>query len=240
MMDYRGYGLSEGVPTEDGLNKDADAVLKYALNHPKLQGSPLVAFGRSLGGAVAVSLAQRYPGSVSAVVLENTFLSVPAMVDCLMPLLAPLKDLVLRIQWHSDRKIVELRQPILFISGLQDTLVPPEHMQRLFELSATHCSHRDLYRVAKGGHNDTWEAEGLEYYLRMKRFVDTLVASLGPSEPSSSANSSSLFPGEEVAPAAVVEALRGQEDQEEEEDPEYLLVERPQAIPTMGPGFLVK
>ena len=38
-------------------------------------------------------------------------------------------------------------------------------MQRLFELSAAHCVHRDLYQVAKGGHNDTWEAEGLEYYL---------------------------------------------------------------------------
>ena len=83
----------------------------------RLQGSPLIAFGRSLGGAVAVSLAQRHPSSVSALVLENTFLSIPAMVDQLMPLIAPLKDLVLRIQWCSDQKIVELRQPILFISG---------------------------------------------------------------------------------------------------------------------------
>lgn len=77
----------------------------------------MIAFGRSLGGAVAISLAERFPQQVSAVIVENTFLSVGAMVDVLMPLLAPLKSLVLRIGWHSDLKIRQLRQPIMFISG---------------------------------------------------------------------------------------------------------------------------
>ncbi len=64
-MDYRGFGDSTGKPSERGLNFDADAVLDYALNHPKLKGSPIILFGRSLGGAVAVSLAERRPDRIA-------------------------------------------------------------------------------------------------------------------------------------------------------------------------------
>jgi abhydrolase domain-containing protein 13 len=78
----------------------------------------MVCFGRSLGGAVAISLAARYPNIVRAVVVENTFLSIPAMVDQLMPVVSSLKGLILNIKWDSDVKIKELQQPILFISGL--------------------------------------------------------------------------------------------------------------------------
>jgi hypothetical protein len=70
-----------------------------------------------LGGAVSVSLAHRHPTLISAVVIENTFLSVGAMVDVLMPMISALKVFVLRIKWDSDVKIADLTQPILFISG---------------------------------------------------------------------------------------------------------------------------
>ena len=84
----------------------------------RLTNSPIVAFGRSLGGAVSVYLAEKFPEKVAGVVLENTFLSVGAMVDKLMPVVASLKSLVLRIKWDSDEKIKLLKQPIMFISGL--------------------------------------------------------------------------------------------------------------------------
>lgn len=112
-----------GIPTEKGLNIDAEAVLMYVKKHPKLVKSPVVLFGRSLGGAVAVSLAHKHPAHVAALVLENTFISIPKMVDFLMPLVAPIKGLVLRIGWDSGEKIQHLKQPILFISGDADELV---------------------------------------------------------------------------------------------------------------------
>lgn len=77
-----------------------------------------MAFGRSLGGAVAISLAHRFPKLVSAVIVENTFLSIDAMVDHLMPAVAWLKGLVLRMHWDSCTKIIDLEQPIMFISGI--------------------------------------------------------------------------------------------------------------------------
>jgi abhydrolase domain-containing protein 13 len=118
-----GYGKSTGQPSEKGLQMDADAVLKYAKAHPRLANSPIIVFGRSLGGAVSVYLAHKHPDLVKAVILENTFLSVGAMVDVLMPFFKPIKWLVLNIKWNSDEKICDLVQPILFISGAQDELV---------------------------------------------------------------------------------------------------------------------
>jgi alpha-beta hydrolase superfamily lysophospholipase len=77
----------------------------------------MIVFGQSLGGAVAVSLAHRYPELVSGVILENTFKSISSMVDIMMPYLKTLKAYVLNIKWNSDEKIDQLTMPLLFISG---------------------------------------------------------------------------------------------------------------------------
>lgn len=76
-------------------------------------------FGRSLGGAVAIYLAKAFPARVHGVVVENTFLSVSAMVDVLMPFLVPIKPYVLNMHWRNDENIAELKHPILFISGME-------------------------------------------------------------------------------------------------------------------------
>eukprot|EP00607_Mallomonas_marina_P008257 CAMPEP_0182417158 /NCGR_PEP_ID=MMETSP1167-20130531/1550_1 /TAXON_ID=2988 /ORGANISM="Mallomonas Sp, Strain CCMP3275" /LENGTH=463 /DNA_ID=CAMNT_0024590499 /DNA_START=161 /DNA_END=1552 /DNA_ORIENTATION=- len=174
MMDYRGYGSSEGVPSEKGLNIDASTVLLFACTHPKLKGSPMVAFGRSLGGAVSLSLSSNHPTLVDGIILENTFTSVAEMVDVLMPWVARLKHLVLRIGWHSDRVIASLSQPILFISGDSDQLVPPSHMTSLYH-HATKTTLKDFYSVLGGTHNDTWEVGGMEYYKKISDFLKRVV-----------------------------------------------------------------
>lgn len=77
----------------------------------------MIVFGRSLGGAVSFYLAQRFPHLVQGIIVENTFSSISAMVDILMPFLKPLKSLLLKIHWASEEFIHELTQPIYFISG---------------------------------------------------------------------------------------------------------------------------
>ncbi|KAK7882486.1 hypothetical protein WMY93_028660 [Mugilogobius chulae] len=83
LMDYRGYGKSEGEPSEDGLYLDAEATLDYVMTRPDLDKTKVVLFGRSLGGAVAVRLASANPHRVAAVIVENTFLSIPHMASTL-------------------------------------------------------------------------------------------------------------------------------------------------------------
>lgn len=57
MLSYRGYGLSEGSPTEKGLKIDAQTALDFITNHAELGGTPIIFYGQSLGGAVAINLA---------------------------------------------------------------------------------------------------------------------------------------------------------------------------------------
>jgi fermentation-respiration switch protein FrsA (DUF1100 family) len=171
MMDYRGYGKSTGTPTEWGLNLDAEAVLLHAVKHPRLTRSPMVVFGRSLGGGVCFSLAAKHPNLVKAIVVENTFLSIGAMVDCLMPYIARLKPLVLRIKWDNDVKVKSAKQPILFISGDSDELVPPFHMKKLFD-TAHVSAHKEFFSVSGGTHNDTWLKAGSKWYSKLKEFLD--------------------------------------------------------------------
>lgn len=93
-------------------------MLDFAREHPRLDPTKIVPFGRSLGGAVAIALAKRRPKEVAAVIVENTFTSIGDMVDHLMPVLIPIKSLVLRLKWDSLTDIKQVRQPILFIAGM--------------------------------------------------------------------------------------------------------------------------
>lgn len=216
MVDYRGFGNSVGTPTEEGLNIDGETALLFVKKHSKLTNSKVICFGRSLGlfhisynnmyiqsynslvyfirvcydtrigGAVAISLAQKYPTLVHAIIIENTFLSISSMVDVLMPFLSVFKSLVLRIKWDSDVKIQQLRQPTLFISGDSDTLVPPPQMKKLYELSGS--SVKDFYSIIGGGHNDAFITAGMTYYLRLKDFVAANCGSCSSSNGGGSSN----------------------------------------------------
>lgn len=82
MLEYRGYGLSSGVPDEKGLNMDAQAGLDFVRSRDDLKDTRVVLFGQSLGGAVAIQLALRnlHVGDIKALVLENTFLSIKKLI----------------------------------------------------------------------------------------------------------------------------------------------------------------
>jgi len=64
MLSYRGYGLSTGEPSEPGLRVDAQTVLDWIRKHPILSHTPVVAYGQSIGGAVAIDLAAHNKRSV--------------------------------------------------------------------------------------------------------------------------------------------------------------------------------
>lgn len=81
LVDYRGYGLSTGVPTERGLCADARATFDYLLTRHDIDLNQICIFGRSLGGAVAIDLAAdpEYNQRIMCVIIENTFTSIAEM-----------------------------------------------------------------------------------------------------------------------------------------------------------------
>jgi pimeloyl-ACP methyl ester carboxylesterase len=193
LIEYRGYGDSDGKPSEAGLKLDAEGVWDYIIrnqNTEKLRHvdpRKVFVFGRSLGGAVAFHLTKyaemrhyghniehSVPPMPAGVIVENTFTSIADMVDHLMPIVAPLKSLVLRIGWDSSKIVPKLTCPTLFLAGAQDTLVPHEHMLRLHKLRKSTDSNNSLVRmhiVKDGTHNETWMQGGKEYWIAFSNFL---------------------------------------------------------------------
>ncbi|KAG8228155.1 hypothetical protein J437_LFUL002809 [Ladona fulva] len=172
MLEYRGYGLSQGVPSEDGLSMDARAALNYLLSRNDINRSEIIVFGRSLGGAVAIDLASRpeYASKIWCLILENTFTSIPDMAAVLLGwrLLHYLPMFCYKNKFLSQSKIhhVEVAS-VLFVSGLADTLVPPRMMTDLH--ASCPSSQKQLLQFQSGGHNDTWTSPG--YYRSLANFL---------------------------------------------------------------------
>ncbi|KAG9219795.1 hypothetical protein CCMSSC00406_0008172 [Pleurotus cornucopiae] len=138
MLSYRGYGKSDGEPSEAGLCTDAQAALDFVKSDPVLQQCPLVLYGQSIGGAVSIDLASRNPDSINALILENTFLSLPRLIPHALPALKHFSFLCHQ-KWDSASKVplIPAKTPILMLSGLLDEVVPKEHMRQLWEIVAS-------------------------------------------------------------------------------------------------------
>jgi len=179
MVEYRGYGDSDTVkPNEKGLKLDAEAALDFALNHPSIDSERIFVFGRSLGGAVAFHLAlyaHKQNKPLAGIIVENTFLSISKMVDQLMPLIAPLKFLVLRMDWNSEVVAPRIQTPVLYLAGDRDELVPHSHMKTLYSLSTKASSYAKIHIIRGGTHNDSWVMGGREYFEHTKAFMSHVV-----------------------------------------------------------------
>lgn len=190
MVEYRGYGNSDSVPpTEAGLKLDAQAAFDFCTKH--LPTSTIYAFGRSLGGAVAIDLAMARSGKLAGVIVENTFTSISDMVDCLMPWLSPIKPFVLKIGWNSKQALAtsRLNMPFLFLAGGKDELVPHSHMLELYRLAPPGSV---LHIIPNGTHNESWTRGGLAYWDAWRRFLSS-----SSSETPSSENGLASFSGEQ-------------------------------------------
>ena len=164
LVEYRGYGKSEGRPGEKGLYADAEAGYQW-LVAAGWEPERIVVHGESLGTAVAVDLASRR--KCAGVVLEAPFTSGSDMAGRVLPLLGPL---VFRA-FDSASKIAEVRAPLLVIHGDRDGVAPFELGQRLFEAAR---EPKWFWRVEGAGHNDLVEAAGAAYRERLREFYGRL------------------------------------------------------------------
>ncbi|KAI0559597.1 alpha/beta hydrolase fold [Gracilaria domingensis] len=154
MVSYRGYGRSEGYPSEKGMRLDGEAALEYIRDRSDLvDTNRIYVFGRSIGGACAIALASSAiaKDSIRGLIVENTFTSTNDLVDSVLPMLKPFKAFN-RNKWDSLSVIKEIKVPILFLSGMQDGLVPPAQMQKLRE-AALKAPFSVMHTVEDGDHN---------------------------------------------------------------------------------------
>ncbi|CAE6427744.1 unnamed protein product [Rhizoctonia solani] len=135
MLSYRGYGLSEGQPSEKGLKLDAQTAFDYILEHTILSKTRIILYGQSIGGAVAFYLANANASSIAALIVENTFMTLPSLIPTVLPVAAPLAFLCHQV-WDSASAARNLPRsvPVLLLSGSQDELVPPSQVRSLFDI----------------------------------------------------------------------------------------------------------
>ncbi|MFB3826829.1 MAG: alpha/beta hydrolase [Bryobacteraceae bacterium] len=153
LLDYRGYGRSEGRPSESGLYSDADAAYDYLA----ARGYRIVLHGESLGTAVAVELASRRP--CAGLILEAPFPSAGSLAATVLPVLGPL----LAPGYDSRSRIGRVRAPLLVIHGDRDDIVPYRLGRALFEIAP---EPKRFFTAEGCGHNDIPRAPGYGAALR--------------------------------------------------------------------------
>ncbi len=169
MFDYRGYGKSEGSPDEEGIFADARAAYDHLMTIDT-SGSPVVLWGRSLGGAVVVDLATHR--RTDALILEATFTSARDMASSAYPFLPGVGSLI-STRLDSRSKIGSLHIPSLHIHGSNDDIVPPALGEELYRIAP---GPKELYLIDGAGHNDTYLVGADEYLTRIGGFLRSLPA----------------------------------------------------------------
>jgi fermentation-respiration switch protein FrsA (DUF1100 family) len=164
-LDYRGFGKSEGKPSEQGLYQDARAARKWLAAKEGIAETDVILMGVSIGGAVAVDLASQ--DSARGLVVSNTFTSLPAAAQHLWPL-APM-NLILSTRMNSLAKIKEFRGPLLISHGDADEVVPFAQGQALYD--AAPSANKRLFTVPGGKHNDP---QPEEYRVALDEFLNQL------------------------------------------------------------------
>eukprot|EP00126_Sphaerothecum_destruens_P009892 Sdes_comp20621_c0_seq15m15727 len=165
-VSYRGYGLSTGTPTESGLKLDAESVYQHAKT--SFPAIPMVVYGHSLGGAVALYLASCH-SEIQGVIVENSFTSIRDVVLAWYPKYSPYPYITWALwnRWDSVRSVQAVSPAVwaLFLSGDHDETIPPKLMRLLYEAALKRASAQDqsnpqdrtfYEQIPNGLHNDTW------------------------------------------------------------------------------------
>jgi fermentation-respiration switch protein FrsA (DUF1100 family) len=144
VFDYRGYGHSDGRPTEKGTYQDAEAAYQW-LRQKGFPSTNIIAFGESLGGGVASELAMRH--QLGGLVLESSFTSIPDVGSEIFPWL-PVR-LLGTIHYNTCERLPRINAPVLVMHSREDTLVRFTHAERnyaaardpklLWEYQGSHC-----------------------------------------------------------------------------------------------------
>lgn len=155
MIDYRGYGKSQGnFPKEAQVYQDAQAAWNYLVQEQKIPADRIILYGHSLGGAVAIEMASRHPNAAGLIV-QSSFTSILEMAKLdLFFRLFPIK-LLLTQRFNSIAKMKLLQIPVLFIHGTADDYIPAAMSEALYQATP---SPKQLILVPGGSHlGDTIE-----------------------------------------------------------------------------------
>jgi fermentation-respiration switch protein FrsA (DUF1100 family) len=176
MFDYRGYGQSGGRITRAGTIRDGHAAVDYVLSRPDVDRRRIFAYGQSLGGAIAVSVAAERP-EIRAVVAESAFSGYRRIAAVhlrkMVLLSAPARGLaaLLVSSGHDPIDVVERisPRPLLVIAAEHDQICDPRLGRELYEAAG---EPKEFWLVPGAGHLAILESAGEELEARVLDFLE--------------------------------------------------------------------
>ncbi len=163
IIDYRGYGRSQGEISEHGAYLDAEAAWNYLVKTKNIPWQKIVVFGRSLGAAIAANNAASHaPG---ALILESAFTSVPDMAAQLYPIF-PVR-LLSRFQFNTNKFLLSVKCPVLIIHSPDDEIIPFKNGLQLYRSAR---EPKQMLEI-QGGHNGGFMQSGKTYIEGIEKFI---------------------------------------------------------------------
>jgi pimeloyl-ACP methyl ester carboxylesterase len=156
IIDYRGFGKSDGQPSEEGLYKDADAAYQWLLQ--RYSSDDIVLYGRSLGSGLATYLATRYPAR--QLILETPYDNIPNVVRAKSNV--PIPAGLIRTRFPNDQRLAMVDIPAYIFAGSHDKLIPLRCSARL----RPHLNTADDFFIIEGaGHKNLSDFRAYHHFL---------------------------------------------------------------------------
>jgi fermentation-respiration switch protein FrsA (DUF1100 family) len=185
-FDYRGYGGSDGSPSQKGLNEDANAAVEFIAKKVARTGSSkdLVLYGQSLGGAVLmrayrdIRANEALHDRVRALVIESSFYSYKAIGRSLLArtwltfLFQPLAYVLVSDEFSPEDDIAKISPtPLLVIHGQEDPVIPFSFGENIFKRAK---EPKTFWKIEQGHHIDTMSRHQGAYREKLIQFLDSL------------------------------------------------------------------
>jgi pimeloyl-ACP methyl ester carboxylesterase len=173
LFDYRGYGKSGGIPTEEGTYADVEAAWQYLTQERQIPPQKIIIYGESLGGAIASYLAQKISqpngnNNAGGLVLASTFTSISDRAAELYPFM-PIRFLS-RFSYNSIDRLPSIKIPVLVIHSIDDEIIPFHHGDRNFQVAN---QPKKLVKL-RGDHNGGF-LDSLETYRNgLNEFIQSI------------------------------------------------------------------
>jgi len=163
IFDYRGYGKSQGRPTEKGMYSDVQAAYDYLQTRHDIAKKRIIVYGASMGGVAAIDLASKQP--VAALIADSTFTSGADMAKRIVPFVP---SFMLAVKLDNATKIQKITVPKLFIHSPDDQTVPFKLGQRLFALAP---EPKEFLQIT-GNHNEGYALSEKIFLPGIEKFLD--------------------------------------------------------------------
>jgi fermentation-respiration switch protein FrsA (DUF1100 family) len=163
IIDYRGYGQSEGKPGEEGTYRDAEAAWEHLVIERGEDPARIVVFGRSIGGAVAAWLATKH--KPAALIVESSFTSAVEMAAHLYPIM-PVR-LISRLKYPVIDFVAGITCPVLIVHSRDDEIIPFVMGKALYKAAPAPKAFLEL----TGDHNNGFLISRDRYREKLDEFI---------------------------------------------------------------------